>query len=59
MHECEARDWLRRGYSTPDRIEELTELIAKRRGAGAAAELVAEMRRQWQHRNEWMGGNRG
>lgn len=38
--ECEARTWLRKGYDTPERIQALTELIAKRRGAASAGRLV-------------------
>ncbi|WP_312382187.1 DUF7696 family protein [Stutzerimonas balearica] len=52
--ECEARTWLRKGYDTPERIQALTELIAKRRGAVSAERLVAEMRRQWRCRADWL-----
>lgn len=52
--ECEARTWLRKGYDTPERIQELTELIAKRRGAASAGRLVEERRRQWRRRSEWL-----
>lgn len=55
MLECEARTWLRKGYCTPERIQELTELIAKKRGNASAERLVEEMRRQWSRRREWMG----
>jgi len=51
---CEARDWLRRGYSTPAKVAELEQLITSKRGAAAAARLVEEMRRQWQRRTEWL-----
>ncbi|PKG93617.1 hypothetical protein CXF92_12610 [Pseudomonas sp. Choline-3u-10] len=54
MQECEARTWLRKGYSTPERIKELTELIAKKRGQASAEGLVDEMRRQWRRRSEWL-----
>lgn len=54
MLECEARSWLRNGYSTPERIQELTELIAKKRGHASAERLIEEMRRQWRRRNEWL-----
>ncbi|AQZ95435.1 hypothetical protein ACFSB1_00345 [Halopseudomonas phragmitis] len=53
-HECEARDWLRRGYTTPDRIDELKKLITSKRGSAAAEALIEEMRRQWRRRAEWM-----
>jgi len=52
--ECEARTWLRKGYDTPERIQELTELIAKRRGAASAGRLVEEMRRQWRCGADWL-----
>jgi hypothetical protein len=55
MLECEARTWLRKGYVTPERIQELTELIAKKRGHASAERLVEEMRRQWSRRREWIG----
>ena len=54
LQECEARDWLRRGYSTPTKVAELEQLITSKRGAAAAARLVEEMRRQWQRRAEWL-----
>ncbi|EWC40168.1 hypothetical protein B597_016460 [Stutzerimonas stutzeri KOS6] len=54
MLECEARTWLRKGYDTPERIEELTELITKRRGQASADRLVEEMRRQWRLRADWL-----
>ena len=52
--ECKARTWLRKGYDTPERIQALTELIAKRRGAASAGRLVEEMRRQWRCRADWL-----
>lgn len=54
MLECEARTWLRNGYDTPERIQALTELITKRRGAASAERLVEEMRRQWRQRADWL-----
>lgn len=54
MLECEARTWLRKGYTTPERIQELTVLIAKKRGQAGAIQLVEEMRRQWRLRAEWL-----
>lgn len=45
--ECEARDWLRRGYTTMEKVEELMEKITKKRGIKAADELRQEMRRQF------------
>ena len=52
--ECEARTWLRNGYDTPERIQELTEPITKRRGAASAERLVEEMRRKWRQRADWL-----
>ncbi len=49
---CEARYWLRRGYTTPEKVTELREKL-KRRGDSAIEQLVSEMRRQWQCRSEW------
>jgi hypothetical protein len=54
MLECEARTWLRKGYTSLERIEELTELIGKRRGAASASRLVEEMRQQWRRRADWL-----
>lgn len=51
--ECEARYWLRRGYSTPDKELELGELLQKR-GAVSLERLLDEMRRQWQSRHDWI-----
>lgn len=59
MLECEARTWLRKGYTTAERITDLTALIAKHRGAAGAATLIEEMRRQWARRGEWLGGRHG
>ncbi|WP_174237685.1 DUF7696 family protein, partial [Stutzerimonas nosocomialis] len=44
--ECEARYWLRQGYTTPDQITELRTLLS-RRSAAALEQLIEEMRRQW------------
>ena len=52
---CEARDWLRKGYTTSDRVDALTARIALGRGEQAAHQLRDEMRRQWTRRREWMG----
>lgn len=54
MLECEARTWLRNGYNTPERIQELTLMIANRRGQVSAERLIEEMRRQWRRRSEWL-----
>lgn len=52
--ECEARSWIKQGYFTASRVEELMQRIAKHRGAQAAAVLREEMRRQWSRRGEWL-----
>lgn len=52
MLACEARYWLRRGRTTPEKVTELREKL-KRRGDGAVEQLVTEMRRQWLCRGEW------
>jgi len=57
MLECEAyplRTWLRKGYASPERIEDLRALIAKKRGQAGAEKLIEEMRRQWRRRAEWL-----
>ena len=54
MLECEARAWLRNGYDTPERIQELRLSISKKRGQASAERLVEEMRRQWRRRAEWL-----
>jgi len=53
---CEARHWIREGYYTGDRVNELMTRIAQRRGAAAATALREEMRRQWARRAEWLDG---
>lgn len=54
MHECEARQWLRLGYSCEAMVDELREKVAAKRGAAAAERLIEEMRRQWKRRSEWL-----
>lgn len=49
--ECEARDWLRRGYTSAAAVDELMTRIAAKRGQSAANALRDEMRRQWTLRN--------
>lgn len=55
---CEARYWLRRGFTTPEKVTELREKL-KRRGDSAIEQLVSEMRRQWPSRQDWIGGEDG
>jgi len=52
--ECEARYWLRYGYTTRARVAELTELITTRRGRASCDMLLADMREQWRRRAEWL-----
>ena len=53
---CEARDWLRRGYSTPKDVDALMVRIRAARGQEAADALRAEMREQWKNRRTWWAG---
>lgn len=50
---CEARSWLRQGYSTPERVNELMLAIKRHRGDAAATVLRDEMRTQWKCRLSW------
>nr|WP_254574583.1 hypothetical protein [Stenotrophomonas acidaminiphila] len=52
--ECEARDWLRRGYIDAKSVDALIDSIGRKRGLKAANELRQEMRRQWKRRLEWL-----
>lgn len=52
---CEARDWLRKGYTTSDRVGVLMERVKAERGEEAAKRLRDEMRRQWKRKGEWLG----
>ena len=54
MLECEARYWLRRGNTTPEKVEDLKEVLVKKRGEAAVTRLVDEMRRQWGRRRDWL-----
>lgn len=54
LRACEARYWLRKGYSTPDRIDELRAELHKKRGTNAIETLIEEMRRQWRTRKDWL-----
>nr|WP_308007328.1 hypothetical protein [Xanthomonas albilineans] len=51
---CEARHYLRRGYTTGIKVKRLIDAIALRRGQAAAEQLRAEMRAQWARRREWL-----
>lgn len=52
--ECEARSWIKQGYYTQERVDELMIRITKHRGTEAAANLRKEMRKQWAMRSEWL-----
>jgi len=53
---CEAQTWLRKGYITKAKIEELRAMLKRHRRHEAIEKLVEEMRRQWVRRSEWMNG---
>lgn len=55
--ECEARDWLRKGYTDTKSVDQLKVVIAGKRGQQAADELREEMRRQWGRRRLWEKGD--
>ena len=56
MRECEARTWLRKGYTSQEKVAELEKLLAAKRGKNAAQAVIEEMRRQWSRRSEWLHG---
>lgn len=58
MLACEARYWLRRGITTPEKVAE-PERNPQAAGESAVEQLIAEMRRQWLARTEWIGGEDG
>lgn len=45
--ECEAREWIKRGYINRNKVNELMTRLTKIRGSEAAQMLKSEMRRQW------------
>lgn len=49
----EARAWLRDGYTTMAKVDELVLRIARIRGQAAADLLREDMREQWRQRREW------
>jgi DNA-binding helix-hairpin-helix protein with protein kinase domain len=51
---CEARSWLRQGYTSAGLVDALIARIARHRGQQAAEALREEMRRQWRCRRQWM-----
>ena len=54
---CEARSWLKQGYTTPRMVQELHDRIRGKRGIAAADQLVADMRDQWRMRSDWFVAN--
>lgn len=52
--QCEARSWIKQGYFTASRVEDLMQRIERHRGPEAAAALREEMRLQWKRREEWL-----
>ena len=53
--EAEARSWIRRGYKSPERLEQLKTLLReKRRSEANIVLLVDEMRAQGRRRDEWL-----
>ncbi len=54
---CEARDWLRKGYTTSDRVGALMARVTAERGEDAAMRLLDGMRRQWASRRDWLGAD--
>lgn len=51
--DCEARAWLRDGYTSPEKVDDLMRRIAQRRGQAAADRLRQDMREQWRLRRVW------
>ena len=52
--ECEAREWLRRGYVKTGAVNRLMKEIKEKRGAAAAERLWADMKEQWARRADWL-----
>lgn len=50
---CEARDWLRKGYTNEKEVNELMLRVVRARGQDAADTLRADMREQWKCRRSW------
>lgn len=51
---CEARAWLRQGYTNKRSVDALVARISAVRGQDAADQLRQDMRRQWQCRRDWL-----
>lgn len=52
--ECEAREWINRGYTSKPMVDQLIMRITEIRGKEAAEELRAEMRKQWRLKNDML-----
>ncbi len=50
----EARGWLRDGYDTKAKVDELMQRITLKRGQAAADQLRQDMREQWRCRGTWL-----
>lgn len=46
-HECECRDWLRRGYTTKAKVDDLIRRVSSRRGREAGERLREGMREEY------------
>lgn len=51
---ADARAWIKQGYVTKAKVDELMVRIAKARGARAAEQLLSDMREQWTCRGTWL-----
>ncbi|QSQ39762.1 DUF7696 family protein [Xanthomonas translucens] len=51
---CEARHYLKQGFTEPAAVERLMVRIREKRGLAAADQLLADMRAQWKRRQEWL-----
>lgn len=51
---CEARSWLRQGYTDKRSVDALVARISAVRGQDAADQLRQDMRRQWLCRQDWL-----
>ena len=54
--EAEARYWLKQGYITEAKVNELMPRVAAKRGRAAADQLRDDMRAQWKIRTTWWEG---
>lgn len=50
----EARAWLRDGYTSAGKVDDLIRRIALKRGQVAADRLRQDMREQWRTRRDWL-----